>query len=83
MGIIGLEPTKLKQTWQYRSGSAIDHFVHSEEMLQIASALTGGPATIYLPFTAVKTVGRSGGRHHSHEGGLQASRGLCSVTTPR
>jgi hypothetical protein len=66
MGIIGLEPTKLKQTWQYRSGSAIDHFVHSEEMLQIASALTGGPATIYLPFTAVKTAA-GGGRFHFHQ----------------
>jgi hypothetical protein len=66
MGVIGLEPTKLKQTWQYRVGSAIDHFVHSEEMRTIASALTGGPSTLYLPFTAVKTAA-GGGRFHFHQ----------------
>ena len=66
MGIIGLEPSKLKQTFQYRTGSALDHFVHSEAMRQIASALTGGPSTLYLPFTAVKTSA-GGGRFHFHQ----------------
>jgi 2-oxoglutarate-dependent dioxygenase len=66
MEIIGLEPTKLKQTYQYLIGSRLDHFVHSEAMRQIASALTGGPSTLYLPFTAVKTAG-GGGRFHFHQ----------------
>lgn len=66
MTVIGLEPTKLKQTWQYRTGSGLDHFVHSEVMRQIASALTGGPSTLYLPFTAVKTAA-GGGRFHFHQ----------------
>jgi hypothetical protein len=66
MTLIGLEPSKLKQTQQYRIGSALDHFVHSEAMRQIASALTGGPSTLYLPFTAVKTAG-GGGRFHFHQ----------------
>jgi ectoine hydroxylase-related dioxygenase (phytanoyl-CoA dioxygenase family) len=63
---IGLEPTKLKQTQQYLHGSPLDHFVHSEVMRGIASALTGGPSTLYLPFTAVKTGG-GGGRFHFHQ----------------
>lgn len=63
---IGLEPTKLKQTCQYLHGSSLDHFVHSEELRQIASALTGGPSTLYMPFTAVKTGG-GGGRFHFHQ----------------
>jgi hypothetical protein len=66
MEIIGLAPTKLKQTWQYLLGSALDHFVHSEAMREIASGLTGGPSTLYLPFTAVKTAG-GGGRFHFHQ----------------
>jgi len=66
MKIIGLEPTKLKQTGQYFYGSGLDHFVHSEAMRQVASALTGGPSTLYMPFTAVKT-GQGGGRFHFHQ----------------
>jgi 2-oxoglutarate-dependent dioxygenase len=66
MEAIGLEPTKLKQTHQYLHGGPIDHFVHSEEMREIASGLTGGPSSLYLPFTAVKT-GQGGGRFHFHQ----------------
>jgi len=66
MKIIGLEPTKLKQTGQYFYSSVLDHFVHSEVMRQVASALTGGPSTLYMPFTAVKT-GQGGGRFHFHQ----------------
>jgi 2-oxoglutarate-dependent dioxygenase len=66
MKIIGLEAAKLKQTHEYFIGSALDHFVHSESMRLIASALTGGPSTLYLPFTAVKT-GNGGGRFHFHQ----------------
>ena len=63
MQIIGLEPCKLKQTWQYLSDSAIDHFVHSEVMRGLASSLTGSPATLYMPFTAVKTGHEDGDAH--------------------
>jgi 2-oxoglutarate-dependent dioxygenase len=66
MEIIGLEPSKLKQTYQYLTGSMLDHFVHSEAMREIASGLTGGPSTLYMPFTAVKTAG-GGGRFHFHQ----------------
>jgi len=66
MAIIGLEPTKLKQTNQYLIGSTLDHFVHSGAMRGIASGLTGGSSTLYLPFTAVKTAG-GGGRFHFHQ----------------
>ena len=66
METIGLEPSKLKQTQQYLVGSPLDHFVHAEAMRQIASGLTGGPSTLYLPFTAVKTAG-GGGRFHFHQ----------------
>jgi len=66
MKIIGLEIVKLKQTHQYLFGSALDHFVHSIVMREIASALTGGPSTLYLPFTAVKSGG-GGGCFHFHQ----------------
>jgi hypothetical protein len=66
MKIIGLEIVKLKQTHEYLFGSALDHFVHSVVMRQIASALTGGPSTLYLPFTAVKSGG-GGGAFHFHQ----------------
>jgi hypothetical protein len=59
MEIIGLEPAKLKQTHQYLTGSKLDHFVHAVAMREIASALTGGPSTLYIPFRAVKTAGEA------------------------
>ena len=66
MDIIGLGETKLKQTREYLAGTEIDHFVNSENLRQIASRLMGGDASLYLPFTAVKSGG-GGGEFHFHQ----------------
>lgn len=66
MEIIGLERTKLKQTGEYLRGSDLDHFVNSARLREIAAQLMEGPATLYLPFTAVKSGG-GGGEFHFHQ----------------
>jgi 2-oxoglutarate-dependent dioxygenase len=63
---IGFGMTKLQQTHQYLRGSKLDEFIHSENMRAIASALMEGNATLYLPFTAVKSA-NGGGRFHFHQ----------------
>lgn len=57
---------KLVQSNQYLEDSALDAFVHSKSMREIASQLMGGPSTLYLPFTAVKSGG-GGGTFHFHQ----------------
>jgi 2-oxoglutarate-dependent dioxygenase len=57
---------KLIQSHQYLAGSALDRFVNSPQMLHIAEQLMGGPSTLYLPFTAVKSGG-GGGSFHFHQ----------------
>ncbi len=57
---------KLRQSRQYLLGSGLAQLVHSEALRVIASRLMGGPATVYLPFTAVKSGG-GGGRFHFHQ----------------
>lgn len=66
MEAIGLGSTKLRQTWQYLKGSALDALVHSEFQRRVASQLMGGPAVLYLPFTAVKSA-NGGGQFHFHQ----------------
>jgi len=66
MDIIGLGQSKLKQTSEYLPGSAIDALVNSPNLRAVASALMGGPSTLYLPFTAVKSGG-GGGEFHFHQ----------------
>lgn len=66
MDRLGLAPTKLRQTSQYLRGSRLDAFVNSARLRGLAGQLMGGPATMYLPFTAVKT-GDGGGRFHHHQ----------------
>ena len=66
MDAIGLASTKLKQTREYLAGSALDFFVNSDTLRQIAGRLMGGDATLYLPFTAVKSGG-GGGEFHFHQ----------------
>ncbi len=67
MDVIGLGTTKLKQSSEYLAGSALDAFVNSLNLRAIAGALMGGgEATLYLPFTAVKSGG-GGGRFHFHQ----------------
>lgn len=57
---------KLIQSPQYLQGSALDAFVNSPNLLAIAAQLMGGPSTLYMPFTAVKSGG-GGGRFHFHQ----------------
>ncbi len=57
---------KLRQSKQYLAGSVMERLIHSEALLEIAAQLMGGPSTLYLPFTAVKSGG-GGGRFHFHQ----------------
>jgi 2-oxoglutarate-dependent dioxygenase len=57
---------KLRQCSQYRAGSRLDRLINGAETLSVASQLTGGPAHVYLPFTAVKAAG-GGGQFHFHQ----------------
>lgn len=58
-------PSKLRQTSDYSRGSTIDHVVNSPNLHALAEQLLGGPCTLFLPFTAVKTPG--GGQFHFHQ----------------
>lgn len=57
---------KLIQSGQYLAGGYLDVFINSPQLLDIASQLLGGPSTLYMPFTAVKSGG-GGGRFHFHQ----------------
>ena len=57
---------KLRQSRQYLAGSGLERLIHSDELKAIAGQLMGGPSTLYLPFTAVKSGG-GGGRFHFHQ----------------
>ncbi len=57
---------KLRQSSQYLADTAMASLIHSESLLGIAAQLMGGPSTLYLPFTAVKSGG-GGGRFHFHQ----------------
>ena len=48
------------------AGSLLERLIHSEGLLAIAARLMGGPSTLYMPFTAVKSGG-GGGRFHFHQ----------------
>ena len=61
----GFEGNKLKQSWEYKTGSYIDALINSQPLRGVASQLMGGESTLYLPFTAVKGVG--GGTFHFHQ----------------
>ena len=66
MDKIGLPLTKLKQTHEYVAGGDVDALVNTPNLLSLAAQLMGGPSTLYLPFTAVKSGG-GGGRFHFHQ----------------
>jgi phytanoyl-CoA hydroxylase len=81
---------KLIQSGQYLRGSTLDSIVNSPSLLRIAAQLLGGPSTLYLPFTAVKTGG-GGGRFAFHQdnqytrfvdglGGINIWFALCDMT---
>jgi 2-oxoglutarate-dependent dioxygenase len=57
---------KLIQSSQYLAGSALDGYVNSPNLNAIAAQLMGGPSSLYLPFTAVKSGG-GGGTFHFHQ----------------
>jgi 2-oxoglutarate-dependent dioxygenase len=57
---------KLVQSHQYLPGWEMDGLVNSPSLLLIAAQLMGGPSTLYLPFTAVKSGG-GGGTFHFHQ----------------
>jgi len=59
-------PLKLVQSGQYLRGSALDGFINSGSIRSLASQLMGGEASLYLPFTAVKSGG-GGGRFAFHQ----------------
>jgi 2-oxoglutarate-dependent dioxygenase len=56
----------LIQTGQYLKGSPVDRLVNAPEILSIAAQLMGGPSTLYLPFSAIKSGG-GGGRFSFHQ----------------
>jgi 2-oxoglutarate-dependent dioxygenase len=64
MDTIGLPRTALRQTSQYLRGSRIDALVNSPHLQALVSQLIGGPGTLYLPFTAVKSPGGGDFRFH-------------------
>jgi 2-oxoglutarate-dependent dioxygenase len=51
---------KLRQCLQYLAGSKLDALINGQATLAVASQLCGGPAHVYLPFTAVKSAGGGG-----------------------
>lgn len=57
---------KLRQSRQYLAGSSLERLIHSAALNSLAGQLMGGPAMLYLPFTAVKSGG-GGGRFHFHQ----------------
>lgn len=57
---------KLRQSRQYLAHWTMARLIHSEALLTIAARLMGGPSSLYLPFTAVKSGG-GGGRFHFHQ----------------
>lgn len=57
---------KLRQSRQYLAGSQLERLAHSAGLLSVAAQLMGGPSTLYMPFTAVKSGG-GGGRFHFHQ----------------
>lgn len=63
---LGAKAGKLIQTGQYIRGTLMDRFVNSPELKRLAGELMGGPSSLYLPFTAVKSA-RGGGQFHFHQ----------------
>lgn len=66
METIGLGMTKLRQSHEYLRGSGLDALINSPHLRDIAEQLMGGPSTLYLPFTAVKSA-NGGGKFDFHQ----------------
>jgi 2-oxoglutarate-dependent dioxygenase len=72
MTVIGLGKSKLRQSHEYLRGSLLDAFVNSPNLCALAGTLMEGEATLYLPFTAVKSGTQpgevvGGGEFHFHQ----------------
>lgn len=65
MRAVGLGVTKLRQTGDYRAGSLLDAYINGRGLRTVASRLLKGSAHLYMPFTAVKSVG--GGAFGFHQ----------------
>jgi len=63
---LGDQRSKLRQTNRYLAGSRLDALINSPSLHAAACALMGGPSSLYLPFTAVKSA-NGGGRFHFHQ----------------
>lgn len=61
----GWRGSKLRQSNQYLADGPVDRLVHSGQLNTLAGLLTGGPSSLYLPFTAVK--GPGGDTFHFHQ----------------
>lgn len=57
---------KLAQSPQYLEGSALDGYINSPTLRDLASQLMQGASSLYLPFSAVKSGG-GGGTFHFHQ----------------
>jgi len=57
---------RLRQCGQYLAGSHLDRLINGPRTRQIIEQLIGGPAHVYMPFTAVKSGG-GGGRFDYHQ----------------
>lgn len=62
----GDKPSKLAQTGQYLANSFLDQMINSIDTLRITEQLLGGPSTLYMPFSAVKSS-KVGGQFHFHQ----------------
>ncbi len=65
MGRIGLPTRALRQTNQYLRNGGIHGLVDSPRLRALAGQLMGGTASLYLPFSAVKSPG--GGQFSFHQ----------------
>ncbi|MEM6551395.1 MAG: phytanoyl-CoA dioxygenase family protein [Planctomycetota bacterium] len=57
---------KLRQSSQHLKGSLLEDLISGDKVKAVAAQLIGGPAHVYLPFSAVK-AGGGGGMFHFHQ----------------
>ena len=81
MDAIGLPVTSLRQTEAYLRGSRLDAFVNSPNLRDLAARLVGGPASVYMPFTAVKSPGGAGFSFHQDNQYTRLDGPACNIWT--
>ncbi len=66
MRAIGLPAgTALRQSGEYLAGGPLDRYLNGGGLRALAARLLGGPCSLYMPFTAVKSPG--GGKFSFHQ----------------